>query len=190
MHTPTQDERDKFIAAIAPAAKAAAAKWGVPASVTIAQAILETAWGTDALSRTANNFFGVKWQNDSGEPFVEKCTREFLEASQLADLERHRPWVKLVWQVGEHVIIRDRFRVFASPAEAFAERGDLIASNNRYAPAMAVAHNGPAFAQALQKCGWATDPNYAAELEKLMSEFGLEKYDVPPAPPTASAAAA
>jgi flagellum-specific peptidoglycan hydrolase FlgJ len=51
-----QDQLD-FIASIAPAAQASEKKYGVPASVTIAQAILESAWGKRAIG---NNYFGIK----------------------------------------------------------------------------------------------------------------------------------
>jgi flagellum-specific peptidoglycan hydrolase FlgJ len=52
-----RQEQLDFIASIAPAAQASEKKYGVPASVTIAQAILESAWGKRAIG---NNYFGIK----------------------------------------------------------------------------------------------------------------------------------
>jgi flagellum-specific peptidoglycan hydrolase FlgJ len=55
-----QNEQDGFIESVAPMAQASAEKFGIPASVTIAQAILESAWGKSQLARQCLNFFGIK----------------------------------------------------------------------------------------------------------------------------------
>ncbi len=53
-------QQNAFLKMAVPGAQAAQKKWGVPASVTIAQAILESGWGASSLAKQANNFFGIK----------------------------------------------------------------------------------------------------------------------------------
>src|SRR4029077_1102180 len=58
--------QEQFIGSIAEAAVESADATGVPASVTIAQAILESYWGSSRLAREANNYFGIKAQTHGG----------------------------------------------------------------------------------------------------------------------------
>jgi flagellum-specific peptidoglycan hydrolase FlgJ len=170
MVTLTQDERDKFIAGIAPAAKAAAAKWGVPASVTIAQAIIESGWGQSQLTIQANNFFGIKAASRFGECYVQFRTKEFVDGAP------------------DYIVAN--FEKFATPDAAFDAHGELIATSTRYRPAMAEKDDPFEFAVELEKCGYSTDPEYAKKLASIIMVYNLKDFDVPPAPPAASAAAA
>jgi flagellum-specific peptidoglycan hydrolase FlgJ len=174
-------EQYAFIASIAPAAKAAAVKFRVPASVSIAQAILESAWGQSHLSRQANNYFGIK-ASTCGQDYLDLPTTEILTAAQLTETLRQRPWVTVIakMQLGAdrfNVRLSDRFRKYASPAECFLARGEMISSEPRYAPAIADADDALVFAARLQQCGYSTDPQYAAKLARLMAEFRLAQYD-------------
>jgi len=149
-----------FIAQIAPLAQASQAKYGVPASVTIAQAILESRWGESLLTVKCNNFFGIKAR--AGEDYCEFHTTEF----------RNGPG-------GKKEARRElaRFRKFRSAQESFDRHAQLLASLGRYQAAMAVASDPLVFAARLQQCGYATDPQYAVKLADLIGDFDLTQYD-------------
>ena len=141
------------------AARASQAKWDVPASICLAQWALESGWGR-FLPPGSNNPFGIKAA--PGEPFVLAMTREVLD--------------------GRDVRLPQRFRVFATFAEAFDQHGRLLATAAPYAAARAVRRDARAFARALQG-HYATDPNYAAELIAVMDDRDLYRFDLAPAVP-------
>jgi len=148
---------------VVPAAQESAQRWGVPASVTLAQWIVESSWGESKLAILANNFFGVKaLQPNTPDTYEEFPTAEY--------------------EGGKRVIVAALFQKYATEAGSFDEHARLLATAARYKPAMAVAHIPTAFACALQKCGYSTSPTYAAGLSELIREFNLTQYDtVPPA---------
>lgn len=137
------------------AAQAAAAKWKAPASVTIAQAILETGWFVH-FPPDSNNYFGIKAVD--GQPSVTVATREFVN--------------------DHYVTIQAAFRKFDSLADCFDAHGELLATNPVYAPCFQ-ADGAEGFAQTLTG-KYATDPNYGAELVSIMRAHNLEQYDLPP----------
>jgi LysM repeat protein len=150
--------RAQFIAAAAVSAQQSQRATGVPASVTIAQAILESNWGDSLLARSANNFFGIKaHSNPSGQAVY------WMEAWEVVD--------------GEDVVRYEPFRAYASPEASFADHGRFFRQNSRYWKALAVADDPRAFAQAIADAGYATDPAYGGKLIRLMDQFDLYQYD-------------
>jgi len=174
--------RQRFIAAAVGPAQDSERQTGVPASVTIAQAIEESDWGVSKLAREANNYFGIK---AVGTP----------SASDVY-------WIE-TWEVvdGEDVLELDPFQAYKTPQDSFADHGQFFLRNSRYAAARQVASDPRAFAQAIADAGYATDPAYAAKLIRLMDQYDLYQYDLfasakdsaatvkPPAPAKAPAAA-
>ncbi|HET6320341.1 MAG TPA: glucosaminidase domain-containing protein [Chloroflexota bacterium] len=150
--------QEQFIASIGEAAVESADRTGVPASVTIAQAILETYWGSSRLAREANNYFGIKAQTKGGSA-----------GSVLFD----------VWEVigGRNVVQREAFRAYNSIAESFIDHGLFFVENGRYAGAMAARGNAKQFAREINRAGYATDPSYATKLIGLMDRYNLYRYD-------------
>jgi hypothetical protein len=138
---------------VADAAVASHKKWTVPASVTVAQWAVESAWGA-AMPPGSNNPFGIKAVGD--QPAVESPTREVIK--------------------GENVTITARFRAFDSLTQAFDEHGRLLATAPVYKDAMKQADNPEAFADALTGV-YATDPNYGFTLKWVMQNYGLSQYD-------------
>jgi flagellum-specific peptidoglycan hydrolase FlgJ len=96
--------KESFIDQLAPAAQADMREFGILASVTIAQAILESGWGRSA---PGNNLFGIK---GSGQ---QQVTLEFINGK----------WMQIV----------DGFRVYDSWADSFRDHSLLLAHNPRYA---------------------------------------------------------
>jgi flagellum-specific peptidoglycan hydrolase FlgJ len=150
---------------VAPA-QIAQRKWGVPASVTLAQAILESAWGQSQLARRCNNFFGIKAL--PGEAYEEFTTREVVTGRSVNELAR--------------------FAKYPSAIESFDAHGRLLATLPRYVPAMKLRHAPYAFGWALGGSGYSTEPNYGSRLGDLIEQFDLEQYDTPPQPDEPAAA--
>jgi flagellar protein FlgJ len=146
----TPEQKQKFIDEMLPHAQAAARELGVDARAIVAQAALETGWGTaqpaDAGGQS-HNFFGIKagasWRGAS----VSADTTEFV--------------------AGEAGTGRARFRAYGSLAENVTDYVRVL-REPRYADALGTGADVRAFATALQHGGYATDPEYA---DKLMSVF-------------------
>ncbi len=135
------------------AAVASKKRWGVPACVTLAQWAVESAWGA-AMPPDSNNPFGIKAL--AAQDAVESNTREVIEG------------------VSKYIVAR--FRRFANLSEAFNLHGKLLATGNPYRPAMALAADPDAFADALTGV-YATDPKYGYTLKWVMNNYGFKQYD-------------
>ena len=159
---PGTGERNKrqFIEASAVAAQDAQRRLRIPASVTIAQAIHESYWGTSGLARNANNFFGIKARNGEGS-----AGTYWMEAWEVVD--------------GEDVVLREPFRKYLSPDESFYDHGMFFLRNSRYQGAFRYSENPRAFARAIADAGYATDPGYAPKLIRIMDQYNLYQYDLP-----------
>ena len=155
------EEKLSWLGTVAPWAQASQQDTGVPACVTLAQAILESNWGQSKLSREAFNYFGIKPFRAS-DPYIEMTTTEY---------DRGRPLKVLA-----------RFRRFASPKECFEFRGRWLSRSQRYAPCMEVKDDPLEFCARLAQCGYATDPEYAKKLVAVILAFDLQKFDLPPGP--------
>ena len=69
-----------------------------------------------------------------------------------------------------------RFRSYASMADSFRDHANFLKVNSRYAPAFAHTDEPDAFARAIAKAGYATDPSYADKLIALMRQYKLYGY--------------
>lgn len=135
------------------AAKAAQAKWHIPASVSLAQWALESGWGTH-LPSGSNNPFGIK--ATAGQLSVTVPTREVIH--------------------GKSVTINAAFRKFASIADAFDLHAKLLATGVPYSKARAALPDPIAFAHALTGV-YATDPAYGKLLTEIIHGSNLTRYD-------------
>jgi flagellum-specific peptidoglycan hydrolase FlgJ len=146
---------DEFVRFVAPLAQRSEQETGVPASVTIAQAALETGWGKSS-RLVANNLFGIKGRGTAGS--VKLWTREYVRGR----------WVRT----------RASFAAYQNFGDSVSAHGRLISENTIYRKAMAVKDKGPEpFARALQRAGYATDPQYANKLLSIIRKRDLEQYD-------------
>jgi len=152
-----------FISAVAPGAIAAEQRYGVPASVTIAQAIDESDWGRSLLSAKNNNLFGIKGTGAAGSVTYE--TSEY--------------------EGGRWVTVDAEFRAYHNFAESIEDHAALLATSGYYTRAMANRSNADAFANALTGV-YATDPHYGAILIALMRTHDLYRYDTTMAAPAAA----
>lgn len=151
---------------VVPAAQAAFHKWNVPASVTLAQWITESSWGTSQLAVKAKNFFGVK-------------------ASHLNAPETYEQFPTWEYESGKRVLVEALFEKYATEEDSFEAHASLLATCARYRMAMASAEHPLAFAVGLQRAGYSTSPTYASSLITLMRDYNLTQYDPPPVAPAA-----
>jgi flagellum-specific peptidoglycan hydrolase FlgJ len=135
------------------AAVASNIHWKVPAAITLAQWVVESAWGA-SMPPGSNNPFGIKAVAD--QPAVESLTHEVVN--------------------GETITVSLKFRVFDSLTQAFDEHGRLLATSSYYSAAMAQVQNPEAFADALTGV-YATDPEYGLKLKWVMQNYKLTAYD-------------
>jgi flagellum-specific peptidoglycan hydrolase FlgJ len=152
-------EQARFILAAAEAAQASQRATGVPASVTIAQAILESDWGRSRLSAENQNYFGIKGSSRPGT----------------AGIVAYETWEV---EGGRNVMRREPFRAYRSMADSFTDHGRFFHENSRYGRALEVRHDARQFAQEISRAGYATDPAYPDKLIRLMDRFNLYAYDL------------
>lgn len=126
-------------------------RYGIPASIKLAQALLESGNGNSRLARDANNHFGIKstpsWQGKS-----------ILKADDRPD---------------------DRFRVYNSPEESYRDHSEFLL-RKRYAALFELDRDDyKGWAHGLKRAGYATNPRYAKLLINLIERYDLQQYDRP-----------
>jgi LysM repeat protein len=124
-------------------------KSGVPASITLGQGILETEAGASELMTQANNHFGIKCKNGwQGETFT--------HTDDAPD---------------------ECFKKYKCAEESFHDHSEHLKRNPRYAPLFKIKQTDYAgWAKCLKKCGYATNPQYAQRLIKIIEDFKLQDY--------------
>ncbi|MEY2334368.1 flagellar assembly peptidoglycan hydrolase FlgJ [Acidithiobacillus ferrianus] len=146
-----------FVAAILPAVQSAARKLGVAPKAIIAQAALETGWGSHV---AGNNLFGIKETDGWPGPWVRSVTHEFAD--------------------GVNQVETAAFRAYGSVTASVQNYVHVLLDSPRYQSALGQGSNVAAFAAALQRGGYASDPQYASKLvavagsplmDQVMAEF-------------------
>lgn len=141
----------KFVDRLLPAALAAERSTGIPAHFMMAQAALETGWGRHEPARrdgsSSFNIFGIKAGAGWNGPTVEASTTEVVAGLAQTRIER--------------------FRAYASYEQSFNDYARLLQENPRYAAVLGV-REPDSFARGLQAAGYATDPQYASKLERII----------------------
>jgi flagellar protein FlgJ len=152
--TPTSPE--DFVQQLWPCAAEAGRELGVDPTHLLAQAALETGWGKslpcDANGNPSFNFFGIKAGTDWTGDTVATRTLEF--------------------QGGVPVPQVAHFRAYESAQDSFRDYVALLRDNPRYAAALNTGNDAKAFATALQRGGYATDPAYAQKIASIAQNLG------------------
>jgi peptidoglycan hydrolase FlgJ len=149
---PSMDSPESFVQHLWSCAQDAATQLGLPPEALLAQAALETGWGNFVMSSvngvSSHNLFGIKADQrwDGGQ--VGKETLEFEQ--------------------GVAVRKRERFRTYASYEQSFQDYVAFLKSNPRYAQALEQTQDPAAYFKALQDAGYATDPDYADKILRVM----------------------
>jgi len=154
----------QFVATFGASARASQAKHGVPALVTLGQAALESGWGAHA---PRFNFFGIKAKASDPE-----ASRQLLRTREVLTHPNGRfPEVISVTPRADgryDYVVRDWFRAYPDAQTAFDAHGEFLVRNKRYAKAFASRHDPYAFAAAVARAGYATDPSYERVLHGVM----------------------
>jgi peptidoglycan hydrolase FlgJ len=145
---PSSAQQLQFARSLWPDAQQAARQLGVSPVSLLAQAALETDWGRsvprNASGSTSNNLFGIKASSGWSGASVQSDTREY--------------------DGGTATAVKAQFRAYATPSQCFSDYVTLLQSTPRYAGALGTGDNTQAFAAALQRGGYATDPGYAGKI--------------------------
>jgi hypothetical protein len=156
-----------YIDAIAAPAQRVQAASRIPASVTIAQSALESAWGTSRLTVNDSNYFGFKCVSASDPgPIAIAChnypTQECTP--------------------GCHTV-NAYFRVYRNAEDSLRDYARLLTTSDRYAPAFQYTDDPDEFIRQIHRGGYATDPDYASKVISIMREHNLYRFNSgPPAP--------
>ena len=149
----TMSKSSEYVEQYAEAAMEQMRRYGIPASVTLAQGILESGSGQSELSRKGNNHFGIK------------ATSSWLENG------------------GSYLVYADdkpneKFCKYASVADSYEHHSLFLKSNKRYSELFKLSPDDYiGWTKGLQNAGYATDSRYAASLQAVIRSHGLDKYD-------------
>lgn len=154
LHFSNNASSQRFIESVAPGAINGWNKYGVLPSVTVAQAIIESGWGRSGLATQAHNLFGIKGSYNGNS--VTMPTREVYG--------------------GRSVYINDAFRAYANNSQSVEDHGNFLYVNSCYHNLLGDT-NYASVARKLQADGYATDPNYANALIRMVQTYGLNQLD-------------
>lgn len=151
----TIEMQQDFVQRIAPHAALASRETGVPAQLVVAQAALESGWGRREIrlpdGSSSYNLFGIKANNGWSGKVAEVMTTEYHNGIPVKQVEK--------------------FRAYASYAEAFGDYARFLHDNPRYAQVVQQGQGASDAAYALQRAGYATDPDYAGKLVQVMNRI-------------------
>lgn len=157
---PAPNEPAAFIEYAVIPAREATDEFDVPASVALAQSIIESHWAQSELTIEGHNFFGIKCNGSS--PFATGCMEKVTSECTPS---------------GECSEIIDRFRTYDSAEDSFRDYGHFLSSNPRYEQAFEHVDDPDQFAREVHEAGYATDPDYADKVISLMDQYDLYQYD-------------
>ncbi len=131
---------------------------GIPASIKLAQGLLESDWGRSDLATKANNHFGIKCASDwTGETHYKH------------DDDRNK--------AGE--LIKSCFRSYQDPTESYIAHSEFLVNRDRYSRLFTLHptdyHN---WAHGLKECGYATDSKYPTKLIMIIEKYNLSRFDL------------
>ncbi|MCP5244656.1 MAG: flagellar assembly peptidoglycan hydrolase FlgJ [Burkholderiales bacterium] len=146
------DKATDFFTALMPHASVASESTGIPAHFMLAQAALESGWGKHEIRHPDNspshNLFGIKAGSSWKGEIVETITTEYVNGVPQKTVEK--------------------FRAYHSYEEGFRDYANLLSNNPRYAEVINT-QNAADFANGLQRAGYATDPQYADKLLRILN---------------------
>lgn len=146
----TSDMIQDYILQYKDIAKENMSSYGIPASITLAQGVLESGSGQGTLSRNANNHFGIKCHKEWDGPSV----RHTDDAPD------------------------ECFRKYDAPEESYRDHSQFLVTRSRYSDLFLLDKDDyEGWAHGLKKAGYATDPKYANKLISLIERYTLDQYD-------------
>lgn len=142
--------REEYIATYAPLAIQQQKEYGIPASIKIAQGIIESRYGNSDLSRRSNNHFGIKCKNN-----------------WIGDTVRY-----------DDDALQECFRRYGSIEDSYRDHSEFLKNSPRYEKLFRLdPKDYKGWAYGLKECGYATAPHYAASLIKCIEDYELYLLD-------------
>lgn len=151
-------EQKNFIKKVGAFASAEMKKSGVLASLTVAQAILESSWGKSELATSGNALFGIKATKSWKGKVYCKDTKECYDGVSLVEVKNAT------------------FRAYDSWEESVEDHSTFLKANKRYKEVIGETDYKKA-CEAIKAAGYATDPDYVEKLVKLIEDYGLTEFD-------------
>lgn len=151
-------EQKNFIKKVGALASADMKKSGVLASLTVAQAILESAWGKSELATIGKALFGIKATKTWKGKVYCKDTKECYDGVNLVDVKNAA------------------FRAYDSWEESVEDHSAFLKANKRYKEVIGETDYKKA-CEAIKAAGYATDPDYVEKLVKLIEDYELTEFD-------------
>lgn len=136
--------------------KSVGKKWSLP-SICIAQAALETGWGTSDMMVKANAYFGIKAGSSWKGKVYSSKTKECYDGST-------------------YVTITDCFRAYDSLKESVEDYFALICDSTRYAKACGVTDANTCITE-IKNAGYATSPTYIQNIMSIVNKYNLTRFD-------------
>ena len=127
-------------------------RYGIPASVTLAQMAVESGYGESNLARQDNNYFGIK------------ASDKWIKAG--------KPWS---YHHDDHY--NDKFCTFASPLDSLEYHSKVLMADRYKACRQYASDDHTHWIEGIKKGGYATDPRYVGTIEGVIKKYGLDKYD-------------
>jgi hypothetical protein len=135
----------------------------IPASIILAQGILESGFGNSKLCIRSNNHFGIKWKSATDGDFVYSMDDDYDKK-------------------GKH--IASKFVKYSSASESFQRHSQFIKTKSNYRELFKYDRTDfVSWAYGLRACGYSTDADYGVQLIKLIRKYNLQKYDTPQSTP-------
>ena len=140
----------RYVKLYAPIARKQMKVYKIPASITIAQGILESGYGEATLAKKANNHFGIK------------CHRDWNGKKIFHDDDEEN----------------ECFRSYRNPVKSYKDHSLFLVNRDRYRFLFDLNRKDyKSWAEGLKKAGYATDPEYAKKLISLIERFNLTRLD-------------
>lgn len=124
-------------------------KYNIPASITLAQGLLESSAGRSDLTRAGNNHFGIKCHGWTGR-------RTFHDDDEAGEC----------------------FRAYDNAKQSYEDHSRFLATQSRYARLFELSRSDyRGWARGLKQCGYATNPQYASKLIQIIELYSLNQFD-------------
>jgi flagellar protein FlgJ len=143
----------EFIERVRPGADLCEAEKGIPSEFTVAQAALESGWGKSGLTARANNLFGIKSSSAWKGRTLTMMTTEHINGQDVR--------MPAVW------------RVYDTWADCLLDHANFFHANPRYKKALEFPHDAIRFTEEIAKAGYATDPDYANKIIRIIKTHSL-----------------
>ena len=148
--SPTYNSTEQYIAFFKAEAIHEMKLYGIPASITLAQGVLESGSGKGRLAREANNHFGIKCHNWTGPRIYHDDDKD-----------------------------QECFRKYTDPNQSYRDHSLFLVDRKRYANLFKhKSTDYKSWANGLKKAGYATDPKYPQKLIALIQRYKLYRYDI------------